>query len=187
MENRLDKVKIAILATNGFEQVELTAPRDFLDAHGAKTDIVSPETDTIKGWNHTDWGDEFKVDVPIEHARAEYYDALFLPGGVMNPDNLRQDEKSIQFVKKFIEAGKPVAAICHGPQVLIEAAVLQGRTLTSYPSLRTDLENAGATWVDQEVVVQDGLITSRNPDDIPAFNQAILEVFSKIPVKQPAE
>ncbi len=186
MEKQLDKVKVAILATNGFEQVELTAPREFLDSHGATTHIVSPEKDSIKGWNHTDWGDTFEVDVPIENARADYYDALFLPGGVMNPDNLRQDEKSIQFVKKFIEAGKPVAAICHGPQVLIEAAVLKGRTITSYPSLSTDIENAGATWVDKEVVVQDGLITSRNPDDIPAFNQAMLEEFSKLPVKQPA-
>ncbi len=182
MENQLDKIKIAILATNGFEQVELTKPKEFLDNHGATTHIISPEKDSIKGWDKTDWGKKFSVDVPIDKANPDDYDALMLPGGVMNPDHLRMNSKAVEFVKAFFEAGKPVAAICHGPQMLIEAGVLDGRKMTSYPSLKTDMKNAGAKWVDQEVVIENGLITSRNPDDIPAFNEGMLKEFSKVPV-----
>jgi protease I len=182
MENKLEKIKVAILATNGFEQVELTEPRKFLDEHGATTHIVAPEEGSIKAWDETDWGDSFDVDVQVADAKADDYDALLLPGGVLNPDNLRMDKKAVQFVKSFFEAGKPVASICHGPQMLIEAGVLKGRKATSYPSLSTDLKNAGANWVNQEVVIDNGLITSRNPDDIPAFNKAMLKEFSKVPV-----
>ena len=179
MENALDKMKIAILVTDGFEQVELTEPREALNHQGAITHIISPQKDSVKGWNHTEWGETFQVDVPLENARPDYYDALLLPGGVMNPDALRIDKQAVAFVKAFFEAGKPVAAICHGPQMLIEAEVVRGRTLTSYCSLETDLKNAGATWVDEEVVVEDGLVTSRKPDDIPAFNKAMVQEFSK--------
>ncbi len=179
MENALDKIKVAILVTDGFEQVELTEPRDVLNHQGATTHIVSPQKDSVKGWNHTEWGETFKVDVPLDSARPDYYDALLLPGGVINPDSLRTDKQAVAFVKAFFEAGKPVAAICHGPQMLIEADVVNGRKLTSYPSLQTDLKNAGANWVDEEVVMEDGLVTSRKPDDIPAFNKAMVKLFSK--------
>lgn len=179
MENVLDKIKVAILVTDGFEQVELSEPREVLNQQGATTHLVSPQKDSVKGWNHTEWGETFEVDVPLENARPEYYDALLLPGGVLNPDSLRQNKRAVEFVKAFFDAGKPVAAICHGPQMLIEAEVVKGRTLTSYPSLRKDLENAGATWVDEEVVVNDRLVTSRKPDDIPAFSKAMVEEFSQ--------
>ncbi len=172
-------MKIAILVTDGFEQVELTKPREMLDAQGATTHVISPEKDEVKAWNSTDWGQTVKVDVPLESARPDYYDALLLPGGVMNPDSLRTNKDAVAFVKAFFDAGKPVASICHGPQMLIEAKVVKGRKLTSFPSLQTDLKNAGAEWVDEEVVSSDGLVTSRKPDDIPAFNKAMVELFSK--------
>lgn len=171
--------KIALLVENGFEQIELTEPKQALEQAGAVTHIVSPQSDKVKGWNHTDWGDEFPVDVQLEQASPQEYDALVLPGGVMNPDYLRVNEKAVEFVRSFFEAGKPVAAICHGPWTLIEADAVRGRTLTSYPSIKTDLINAGANWVDQEVVVDQGLVTSRKPDDIPAFNDKLIEEISE--------
>lgn len=167
--------KVAILVTDGFEQVEMTEPRRALDAAGAETTLIAPSGDTVKGWDHTDWGEEFQVDLALQDARAEEYDALLLPGGVMNPDKLRMDENAVRFARSFFEAQKPVAAICHGPWLLVEADVVRGRKLTSYPSLQTDLRNAGAEWVDQEVVVDSGLVTSRNPDDLPAFSKKLVE------------
>jgi protease I len=169
--------KVAILVDTGFEQVELIEPRQALDQAGAKTVVVSPQKDRVKGWNHTAWGQEVAVDLPLEKARAEDFDALLLPGGVMNPDRLRMNRKAVDFVKAFLTAGKPVAAICHGPWLLVEADVVRGRTVTSYPSIQTDLKNAGARWVDQEVVVDNGLVTSRKPDDIPVFNRKMIEEF----------
>ncbi len=179
--------KVAILVENGFEQVELTEPKRALEEAGAQTFIISPQKDRVKGWNHTQWGDEFKVDVPLEQANPHDYHALLLPGGVMNPDKLRMNPTAQQFVRAFFDAGKPVAAICHGPWTLIDAGVVRGRTLTSYPSLKTDLINAGANWVDQEVVVDQGLVTSRRPDDIPAFNRKMIEEFTegRHPMQQP--
>ena len=167
--------KVAILVENGFEQVELTSPKQALEEAGAQTQIISPQRDQVKAWQHTEWGDTFPVDVPIENANASDYDALLLPGGVMNPDKLRMNKQAVQFVRDFFEQKKPVASICHGPWTLIEANVVRGRKLTSYPSLQTDLKNAGAKWVDQEVVVDQGLVTSRNPDDLPAFNRKLIE------------
>jgi len=180
---KLNGVRVAILATQGFEQVELTKPKAALEEAGAKVDVVSPKaginSDKIKGWNMTDWGESVKVDVELSDAKEGNYDALLLPGGVMNPDKLRMDPQAVAFVKSFFTASKPVAAICHGPWTLIEADVVRGRTMTSWPSLQTDLRNAGATWVDQEVTEDNGLVTSRKPDDIPAFNQRMIELFSK--------
>jgi protease I len=172
---RLDGKKIAILVEDGFEQIELTSPKQALEEAGAKTHIISPKRDKVKGWEHTKWGQEFPVDVAIEQANANEYDALLLPGGVMNPDKLRTNKQAIQFVRSFFEQKKPVAAICHGPWVLAEADVVKGRKMTSYHSIQTDLKNAGANWVDQEVVVDEGLVTSRNPDDLPAFNRKLVE------------
>lgn len=172
---KLDGKKIAILVEDGFEQVELTSPKQALEEAGAMTHIISPKADKVKGWEHTEWGDEFPVDVAIEQANADDYDALLLPGGVMNPDKLRTSKPAIQFVRNFFTQGKPVAAICHGPWVLVEADVVRGRKMTSYSSIRMDLKNAGATWVDQEVVVDQGLVTSRNPNDLPAFNRKLVE------------
>jgi protease I len=171
--------KVAILLTDGFEQVEMTEPRKALQEAGADARIVSPKDGNVKAWNHTDWGDEFPVDVPLQSARADDFDALLLPGGVMNPDNLRQDRRAVQLVRDFFEAGKPVASICHGPWMLVEADVVRDRQVTSWPSLHTDLENAGARWVDQEVVTDQGLVTSRKPDDIPAFNRKMVEEFAE--------
>jgi protease I len=176
---RLTGKRIAILATDGVERVELTEPRTALDAAGATTRLVSPKSGRIKAWQHDHWGDELQVDVPLAQARADDYDALMLPGGVMNPDQLRQNEKAVQFVRSFFQAGKPVAAICHAPWMLIEADVVRGRTVTSWPSLRTDLRNAGADWVDREVVTDEGLVTSRKPDDIPAFSAKMIEEFAE--------
>jgi len=180
---KLNGVRVAILATQGFEQVELTEPKAALEEAGAKVDVVSPKagikSGKIKGWNMTDWGESVKVDVELSDAKEGNYDALLLPGGVMNPDKLRMDPQAVAFVKSFFTASKPVAAICHGPWTLIEADVVRGRTMTSWPSLQTDLRNAGATWVDQEVTEDNGLVTSRKPDDIPAFNQRVIELFSK--------
>jgi deglycase len=177
--DRLNSKRVAILATDGVEQVELTEPRKALEDTGATVQLVSPKRGKIKAWQHDHWGDELKVDVLLDEARAENYDALMLPGGVMNPDQLRMNEKAVQFVKSFFSAGKPVAAICHAPWILVEANVVRGRTVTSWPSLRTDLRNAGADWVDREVVTDQGLVTSRKPDDIPAFNKKMIEEFAE--------
>ncbi|NTU78019.1 MAG: type 1 glutamine amidotransferase [Chloroflexales bacterium] len=179
MSNELDGKRIAILVAHGFEQVELTEPRKALRLAGATPHIVSPTMGEIRSWNHTDWGDSFPVDVPLDRASPTDFAALLLPGGVMNPDRLRTNPQAVQFVKAFFDAGKPVAAICHGPWTLIEAGVVRGRTLTSWPSLQTDLRNAGATWVDQEVCIDNGLVTSRKPADIPAFNRKMIEAFAE--------
>ena len=179
MTQELNNKKIAILVADGFEQVELTKPKQAFEAAGAQTHIISPNSDRVQGWNHFDKADFFDVDVPLEQANANDYDALLLPGGVANPDQLRTQDKAVQFVKSFFDADKPVAAICHGPWTLIEADVVKGRNVTSWSSLQTDLKNAGANWVDQEVVEDNGLVTSRNPDDLPAFNQKAIELFAK--------
>jgi protease I len=171
--------KVAMLVANGFEQVELTEPKRALEEAGAKVSIVSPESGKVKGWKVTEWGDKFPVDVPLEQAQSDDFDALVLPGGVMNPDQLRRNEWALQFARAFFEAGKPVAAICHGPWTLIDAGIVEGRTMTSYPSIQTDLKNAGAKWVDQEVVVDNGLVTSRSPDDLPAFISKIVEEIAE--------
>jgi protease I len=177
--NTLNGKRVAILATDGVEQVELTEPRKALDQAGAKTVVVSPKSGKIKGWQHDHWGDEIPVDQSLESANADTFDALLLPGGVMNPDHLRQNKQAVQFVRRFFEAGKPVAAICHGPWLLVEADVVRGRTVTSWPSLQTDLRNAGADWVDREVATDEGLVTSRKPDDIPAFSKKMIEEFAE--------
>lgn len=179
MANELDGKKVAILVEKGFEQVELTQPKLALEQAGAQTQLVSPQQGRVKSWEHTGWGDEYEVDVQLDQANPEDYDALLLPGGVMNPDHLRRNQKALDFVRAFFDAGKPVAAICHAPWTLIDAGVVKGKTLTSYPSLQTDLTNAGAFWVDQDVVVDHGLVTSRNPDDIPAFNRKMIEEFAE--------
>ena len=175
----LKDMRIAILVADGFEQVELTEPRKALDDAGAKTQIVSPLQDQVQGWNHFDKADRFRVDVPLTSANAEDFDALLLPGGVVNPDQLRVNPSAVAFVRGFFDAAKPVAAICHGPWTLIDAGAARGRKMTSWPSLKADLTNAGATWVDEEVVCEQGLVTSRKPTDIPAFNSKMLELFSK--------
>jgi protease I len=171
--------KVAILVAEGFEQVELTEPRKALDAAGAQTSIVSPSSQRVQGWKHFDKADQFPVDVPLDQARADAFDALLLPGGVANPDQLRIIPKAVAFIREFFDAGKPVAAICHGLWPLIDAGVVAGRTVTSWPSLKTDLVNAQARWVDQEVVTDNGLVTSRKPDDIPAFNRKMIEEFAE--------
>jgi protease I len=178
--NELTGLKIAILATNGFEQSELEKPKKALEQAGALVHIISPEFNKIKGWKGElhNWGDEFTVDVHLDKAKPDDYNALVLPGGVINPDTLRMNEKAIAFVKAF--AQKPIAAICHGPWTLINAELVQGKTMTSWPSIKIDLINAGALWVDQEVVQDELLITSRNPSDIPAFIEAIIRLFSQL-------
>jgi protease I len=176
--------RVAILVADGFEQVELTEPQKALEKAGAKTEIVSPAQGKVKGWDKTDWGKSLSVDQPLDQADAGQYDALLLPGGVMNPDHLRRSPKVQQFVKAFFDAGKPVAAICHGPWTLIDSGVAKGRRMTSYESIQTDLKNAGAQWVDQEVVVDGNLVTSRKPDDIPAFNRAMIETFAHQQVRE---
>ena len=177
--------RVAILATEGFEQVELTEPLKALQEAGAEVHVIAPEagikSGQIKGWDKTEWGKSVDVDVKLSDADAGAYDALHLPGGVMNPDKLRQDVTAVAFVKKFFNEGKPVSAICHAPWMLIEADVVEGRTLTSWSSLRTDLLNAGARWVDREVVVDGNLTTSRKPEDLVAFNKAITEAFAGVP------
>ncbi len=170
--------RIAILATDGFEQVELTDPKKALEEAGAITEVVSLKAGKIQGLNHMDQGDKIKVDKTLDQANSKDYDNLVLPGGVSNPDQLRMDPKAVAFVKSFFDEGKTVAAICHGPWTLIEAGVVKGRTLTSWPSLQTDIRNAGGKWVNEEVVLDNGLITSRNPADIPAFNKKIIEQFA---------
>ncbi len=179
MAERLDGKRVAVLVAQGFEQVELTEPMRVLEEAGARPRIVSPEEGTVRGWEFTDWGDEFEVDVPLQEADPDEFDALLLPGGQMNPDNLRKEDAAIRFVRSFFTDGKPVAAICHGPWVLIDAEVVDGRRMTSYRTLRKDLQNAGANWVDEEVVVDAGLVTSRNPDDLPAFNRKMVEEFAE--------
>ena len=171
--------KVAILVTDGFEQSELLEPRKALDEAGAKTQVVSPAGKKVKGWNHKEWGNEVSVDVALDSAKADEFDALLLPGGVMNPDQLRMNPAAVRFVKHFFEHAKPVAAICHGPWMLVEAGAVQGRTVTSWPSLKTDIRNAGGTWVDEEVVLSNGVVTSRKPEDIPAFNRQMIDLFSK--------
>lgn len=177
MTKELEGKKIAILVDKGFEQVEMIEPRRVLEEAGAGTDLVSPQKGRVRGWSMTEWGEEFDVDVPLSDANPEDYDALLLPGGVMSPDHLRQNEEALRFVRAFFEAGKPVAAICHGPWTLIDADVVRGRRMTSYPSLKTDLRHAGAEWLDEEVVVDRGLVTSRHPGDLPAFNRKMVEEF----------
>ena len=172
---QLDGVRVAILATDGFEQSELLEPRKALDAAGAETELVSLQKGKIKGWNHKEWGEEVEVDRSLDGADPEDYDALLLPGGVMNPDHLRMDASAVNFVRQFVATGRTVGAICHGSWTLLETGALRGRTVTSWPSLKTDLKNAGANWVDGEVVVDGQFVTSRKPDDIPAFNKAVIE------------
>ncbi|MGI9072985.1 MAG: type 1 glutamine amidotransferase domain-containing protein [Bryobacteraceae bacterium] len=179
MSEKLKGKRVAILATDGVEQVELIEPQKALKEAGATTDVISPKDGKIKGWNHTEWGQEIPVDVSLKSADQNNYDALLLPGGVMNPDYLRMEPSAVQFVKAFFDSGKPVGAICHGPWLLIEADVIRGRKLTSWPSLRTDIRNAGGEWSDQEVVTDHGLVTSRKPADIPAFNKKIIEEFAE--------
>ncbi|MEY2557020.1 MAG: protease [Verrucomicrobiota bacterium] len=177
MANELSGKKVAILAADGFEQVELTKPRAALDEAGATTTVVSLKSGKIQGMNHADKGDPVPVDQTLADARPEEFDALMIPGGLMNPDSLRSSEEALEFVRHFFREGKPVAAICHAPWVLIDAGVIRGRTVTSWPAIKTDVRNAGANWVDQEVVVDNGLVTSRKPDDIPAFNKKMIEEF----------
>jgi len=170
---------VALLVTDGFEQVELTEPRKALDQAGATTVVVSPKTGAIKGWKSKEWGDTIKVDQSLDSATAEDFDALVLPGGVINPDRLRMDPIAVDFVRDFVAAGKTVAAICHGPWTLLEAGALRGKTVTSWPSLKTDLENAGAHWVDEPVVTDGQFVFSRKPDDLAAFNEALIESISQ--------
>ena len=167
--------KIAIITENGFEEVELTSPKQALEAAGAQVDIVSPQREKVRAWDHDHWSIVLPVDVQLKDARPEDYDALMVPGGVLNPDTMRMNKDCVEFAQHFLEAGKPVAAICHGPQLLIETGMLKGRKMTSYASVQTDLKNAGVEWVDQEVVVDKGLVTSRSPKDLEAFNKKMIE------------
>src|ERR1700730_5813535 len=175
MANQLEGKKVAMVVTDGFEQVEMTEPRKALDQAGASTKIVSLKSGKVQGMHHDEKGDKFDVDLTVEKARPDDFDALMIPGGLFNPDQLRADENVLAFTRHFFDEGKPVAAICHGPWVLVDAEVVQGRTLTSWPNIKTDIKNAGGNWVDKEVVVDNGLVTSRKPDDIPAVNQKIIE------------
>lgn len=179
MAGELSNTRVAALVDNGFEQSELLEPKKALEAVGARVEIVSPQQGKVKGWQHADWGQEVPVDVQLDRADAAQYDALLLPGGVMNPDKLRANPKAVAFVKAFVDSGRPIAAICHGPWTLIEAGGVKGRRVTSWPSLQSDLRNAGANWVDQECVTDNGLVTSRKPDDLPAFNKKMIEEFAE--------
>ena len=172
---KLTGKKVAILTENGFEEVELTSPKKALEEAGAEVKIISPQKGKVKAWDHDHWSIELPVDVQLDSAQVEDYDALVLPGGVLNPDQLRQNKKAVEFAQQFLEAGKPVAAICHGPQLLIETGLIEGRNMTSYPSSRTDLQNARVLWVDKEVVTDNGLVTSRTPKDLDAFNKKAIE------------
>jgi protease I len=178
-QNTLKGLRVAILATDGFEQSELIEPRKALDSAGADTDVVSLEAGTVRGWNHKEWGQDVQVDQVLDDTDPKHYDALLLPGGVMNPDALRMVPKAVAFVKSFFDAQKPVAAICHGPWTVIEAGVAKGYRMTSWPSLKTDIRNGGGQWVDQEVVVDGNLVTSRKPDDLPAFNREVVKLFAQ--------
>jgi len=177
MAQNLNGKTVAVLATDGFEQVELTEPVKALRDAGATVHVVAPKSGQIQGWNHHDRGDKVDVDVTLDQTDAGRYDALMLPGGVMNPDSLRLEPKAIEFVKSFVNSDRPIAAICHGPWTLIDAGGVRGKRMTSWPSLQTDLRNAGATWVDEQVVTDHGLVTSRKPDDIPAFCRKMIEEF----------
>ncbi|HWF00753.1 MAG TPA: type 1 glutamine amidotransferase domain-containing protein [Caulobacteraceae bacterium] len=181
----LHGVKVAILLTDGFEQVEMTEPRKALDAAGAKTVLVSPKTGEVKAWEHDHWGGIFPVDQALEGADPADFDALLLPGGVQNPDKLRMDRDAVAFVRAFFEEGKPVAAICHGPWTIVEAGCADNRRMTSWASLQTDIRNAGGDWVDEQVVVDANLVTSRKPDDIPAFNREVIKLFAHARVGAP--
>lgn len=176
---KLQGMKVAVLATDGFEQVELEKPVEALRAAGAEVEIVAPKGGQIQGFRHHDKGDPVRVDRELSQARAQDYDAIVLPGGVINPDQLRLEPKAIDFVRAFASASKPIAAICHGPWTLIDAGAVEGKRMTSWPSLKTDLTNAGAEWVDEEVVVDAGLVTSRNPDDLPAFCAKMVEEIAE--------
>ena len=175
----LQGLKVAILITDGFEQIEMVRPRQSLDQSGAETSIVSPKNQHVRGWDFTEWGEEFPVDIALDRADPNNFDALLLPGGVMNPDTLRMLPNAVAFVKSFFDSSKPVAVICHGPWTVIEAGAAKGRRIAAWPSLKTDLRNAGAEWVDQEVVTDGNVVSSRKPDDIPAFNQGMIDLFSK--------
>jgi len=175
----LSNHKVAILTEEGFEQVELTSPKEALEKAGATVHVISPKSGKIKAWDKTNWGIMIDVDRKLSDVSPDEYDALVLPGGVLNPDKLRQNVEAVAFVATFLEDGKPAAAICHGPQMLIETDMIYGRKLTSYPSLQTDLKNAGADWVDEEVVVDNGLVTSRRPADLDAFNKKMIEEISE--------
>jgi deglycase len=185
-DSTLQGMNIAILATDGFEQVELIEPRKALEAAGAETRVVSPKGEEIRGWNFTDWGQKVAVDLEVDNARPQDYDALLLPGGVINPDKMRMEPKAVAFVKAFFDAGKPVAAICHGPWMIVEADKARGRRMTSWPSIRTDLRNAGAQVVDEEAVRDGNLLTSRKPDDIPAFSREMIKLFAEARGKRQA-
>jgi protease I len=174
-EQKLSGKSVAIIATDGVERAELIEPKKALEAAGARTTVISPKAGAIKSWEHGQWSDDIRVDLSFDEAKADEFDSLLIPGGVMNPDRLRTNKTAVAFVRRFFEMGKPVAAICHGPWMLVEAGVVRGRTVTSWPSLQTDIRNAGGDWVDREVVVDEGLVTSRKPDDIPAFNQKVIE------------
>lgn len=176
---RTERKRVAILTENGFEQIELTSPKEALENAGHEVHIVSPQKEKVKGWDHDHWGIELPVDKHVSEVTAEDYDALLLPGGVLNPDKLRMDQDSVILVREFFKSGKVIAAICHGPQTLIDADVVEGRQLTSYPSIKRDLVNAGAVWVDQEVVTDSGLVTSRKPADLKAFNAKLLEEINE--------
>lgn len=175
MADNLKEKKVAILTENGFEEIELTSPMNALEKAGVTVHVISPQRDKVKGWDHDHWGIEVPVDKHISECSPEDYDMLVIPGGVMNPDKMRQDPRCVVFARHFLEQGKPLAAICHAPQLLIETEMINNREMTSYPSIKTDLINAGVTWVDKEVVVDNGLVTSRNPQDLPAFNKKMLE------------
>jgi deglycase len=177
--NNLNGLKVAILITDGFEQVEMVEPRKALDQAGADTRIVSPKEGQVRGWKSGEWGDQFAVDEVLDLADPVEYDALLLPGGVMNPDKLRTVPAAVEFVRSFFDADKPVAAICHGPWTIVEAGAAKGRRIASWPSIKTDLTNAGAEWMDREVEIDGNLVSSRKPADIPAFNRAMVETFSK--------
>ena len=175
MNDKVQGKKCAILATDGFEESELFEPKRMLEEAGIVTTVVAPQAGKIKAWKHTEWGKEVRVDQTLEQCEPNDFDALLLPGGVMNPDKLRMEPKAVEFVRAMYDSGKPIGAICHGPWMLVEADVVRGREVTSYPSIQTDLRNAGANWIDQEVVTDQGLVTSRKPDDIPAFVNKLIE------------
>jgi len=179
MSTTLLNKRVAILAADGFEQAELAEPMKALEEAGADVSIVSVKKGKIQGMHHADKGDQFEVDLTLDEAKADQFEALMIPGGLMNPDTLRSTPKAVEFARAFVDAGKPIAAICHGPWVLIETGMVRGRKLTSWPAIQTDVKNAGGNWVDQEVVVDRGLVTSRKPDDIPAFNAKMIEEFAE--------